>query len=169
MAKPPIVLHSGQTKLGLFTMISMHIQLLLGLALYIIKGWASMLDQPGVMESTVMRFCTFEHLVGTLLALLFGTFGYSLTKRASSDDMKHKRQPAVLRHCIAAYRRERSLALRLWIRDLRLALMMNRGRLIAAVAAAGSPRCAGCGGQMPRAKTAVRRVHLRPASSARTP
>ena len=82
----------GQTKLGLFTMISMHIQLLLGLALYIIKGWASMLCQPGVMESTVMRFCTLEHFVGTLLALSFGTFGYSLTKRASSDDMKRKRQ-----------------------------------------------------------------------------
>ena len=82
----------GQTKLGLFTMISMHIQLLLGLALYIIKGWASMLGQPGVMESTVMRLFTLEHLVGMLLAILFGTLGYSPTKRAASDDMRHKRQ-----------------------------------------------------------------------------
>ena len=82
----------GQTKLGLFTMISMHIQLLLGLALYIIKGWASMLGQPGVMKSTVMRLFTLEHLVGMLLAILFGTLGYSSTKRAASDDMKHKRQ-----------------------------------------------------------------------------
>ena len=83
---------AGQTKLGLFTMISMHIQLLLVLALHIIKGWASMLGQPGVMESTLMRFCTLEQLVGMMLALLFGTFGHSLTKRAASDDIKHKRQ-----------------------------------------------------------------------------
>lgn len=83
---------AGQAKLGLFTMISMHIQLLLGLALYMMKGWASMLGQPGVMESTVMRFFTVEHLVGMLLAILFGTLGHSLTKRAASDDMKHKRQ-----------------------------------------------------------------------------
>ena len=33
----------GQGKLGLFTMISLHVQLLLGLALYMMKGWMSML------------------------------------------------------------------------------------------------------------------------------
>ena len=81
-----------QAKLGLFTMISIHIQLLLGLALYVMEGWASMLGQPGVMESTVMRFFTVEHLVGMLLAILFGTLGHSLSKRAASDDMKYKRQ-----------------------------------------------------------------------------
>jgi len=81
---------AGQAKLG--NMISMHIQLLLGLALYMMKGWASMLGQPGVMESTVMRFFTVEHLVGMLLAILFGMLGHSLTKRAASDDIKHQRQ-----------------------------------------------------------------------------
>ena len=81
-----------QAKLGLFTMISIHIQLLLGLALYMMKGGVSVLGQPGVMESTVMRLFTVEHLVGILLAILFGTLGYSLTTRAASDDMKHKRQ-----------------------------------------------------------------------------
>ena len=37
---------AGQAKLGLFSMISLHIQLLLGLALYFMKGWASMLAHP---------------------------------------------------------------------------------------------------------------------------
>jgi hypothetical protein len=44
------------------------------------------------MESTIMRFFTVEHLVGMLLAILFGTLGHSLTKRAASDDVKYKRQ-----------------------------------------------------------------------------
>lgn len=83
---------SGQAKLGLFTMVSMHIQLVLGLALYMMKGWMSMLGQPGVMESTVMRFFTVEHLAGMLVAIVFGTLGHSLAKRASTDEMKHKRQ-----------------------------------------------------------------------------
>jgi len=83
---------SGQGKLGLFTMISMHIQLVLGLALYMMKGWMSMLGQPGVMQNTVMRFFTVEHLVGMLLGILFGTLGHSLVKRAKTDEMKYKRQ-----------------------------------------------------------------------------
>ena len=133
---------AGQAKLGLFTMISMHIQLLLGLALYMMKGWASMLGQPGVMESTVMRFFTVEHLVGMLLAILFGTLGHSLTKRAASDDMKHKRQ---LRYFgIALLLIVASVP---WIRGLRLVLMMNRSRLIVAVAAAVVLAIAGCGGE----------------------
>ena len=83
---------SGQGKLGLFTIINMHIQLVLGLALYVMKGWGSMLGQPGVMQNTVMRFFTVEHLVGMLLAILFGTLGHSLVKRAQTDEMKYKQQ-----------------------------------------------------------------------------
>ena len=83
---------AGQAKLGLFTMISMHIQLLSGLALDMMKGGASMLGKPGVIRATVMRFLTVEHLVGMLLAILFGTLGHILTKRTASDDMKHRRQ-----------------------------------------------------------------------------
>lgn len=83
---------AGQAKLGLFSMISLHIQLLLGLALYFMKGWASMLGTPGVMSSTVMRFFAVEHLVGMLIAIVFGTLGHSLVKRASSDELKNRRQ-----------------------------------------------------------------------------
>ena len=85
-------LSAGQAKLGLFSMISLHIQLLLGLALYFMKGWASMLGTPGVMSSTVMRFFAVEHLVGMLIAIVFGTLGHSLVKRASTDELKNRRQ-----------------------------------------------------------------------------
>ena len=37
-----------QAKLGLFTMISLHVQLLLGLALYVGKGWSSMLGDSTI-------------------------------------------------------------------------------------------------------------------------
>ena len=83
---------AGQAKLGLFSMISLHIQLLLGLALYFMKGWASMLGTPGVMSSTVMRFFAVEHLVGMFIAIVFGTLGHSLVKRASTDELKNRRQ-----------------------------------------------------------------------------
>ena len=82
----------GQAKLGLFTMITLHVQLLLGLALYMMKGWISMLGTPGVMESTVMRFFAVEHLAGMIIAILFGTLGHSLVKRAGDDALKHRRQ-----------------------------------------------------------------------------
>ena len=83
---------AGQAKLGLFSMISLHVQLLLGLALYFMKGWASLLGSPGVMSSTVMRFFTVEHLVGMLTSILFGTLGHSLVKRADTDELKNNRQ-----------------------------------------------------------------------------
>ena len=83
---------AAQAKLGLFSMISLHVQLLLGLALYFMKGWASMLGSPGVMSSTVMRFFAVEHLVGMLIAILFGTLGHSLAKRAKTDELKNQRQ-----------------------------------------------------------------------------
>ena len=81
-----------QAKWGLFTMVSMHVQLLLGLALYFMKGWSSMLGAPGVMQSTVMRFFAVEHLAGMVIAIAFGTLGHSLVKRAATDEMKYKRQ-----------------------------------------------------------------------------
>ena len=83
---------ASQAKLCLFSMISLHVQLLLGLALYFMKGWASMLGSPGVMSSTVMRFFAVEHLAGMLVAILFGTLGHSLAKRARTDELKNQRQ-----------------------------------------------------------------------------
>ena len=72
----------GQTKLGLFTMISMHIQLV-GLALYIIEVGihARSTRRDEVYRNAVLYLGT---LCGHAVGLLFGTFGYSLTKQASS-------------------------------------------------------------------------------------
>jgi len=81
-----------QAKLGLFTMISLHVQLLLGLALYVGKGWSSMLGDSTIMGNAVMRFFVVEHLLGMLIAIVLGTLGHSLVKRATDDGIKYKRQ-----------------------------------------------------------------------------
>lgn len=82
---------SKQAKLGLFTMISLHIQLLLGLTLYVGKGWSSMLGNPTAMGNAIMRFFVVEHLIGMIIAVTLGTLGHSLVKRASDDTVKYKR------------------------------------------------------------------------------
>ena len=73
-------------------MISLHVQLLLGLALYVGKGWSSMLGDSTIMGNAVMRFFVVEHLLGMLIAIVLGTLGHSLVKRATDDGIKYKRQ-----------------------------------------------------------------------------
>jgi hypothetical protein len=81
-----------QAKLGLFTMISIHVQLLLGLVLYVQKGWMAKLGDSSIMGVTRDRFFTVEHPAGMLIAIVFGTLGHSLVKRASDDAVKYRRQ-----------------------------------------------------------------------------
>ena len=76
----------ASAKLGLFTMISMHIQLLIGLALLLNGHWA---------EYTVeglKRFIMMEHTSMMFVAIILGTLGHSLAKRASNVATKFKRQ-----------------------------------------------------------------------------
>ncbi len=82
----------GDMKRGLFTMISLHIQLVLGFILYFGKGWSSMLGNADAMANTVMRFFSLEHMATMLIAVILGTLGHSLSKRASDDRIKFKRQ-----------------------------------------------------------------------------
>jgi len=72
--------YPGKEKLALFAMISVHIQLILGLVLYL---WLSpkVSFEPGVMKSAVTRFYTVEHLVGMILGIALVTIGYSRAKR----------------------------------------------------------------------------------------
>ena len=82
----------GDRKRGLFTMIALHLQLVLGFILYFGKGWSAMLGDPNAMASTVMRFFSLEHMATMTLAILLGTLGYSLSKRATEDRSKFRRQ-----------------------------------------------------------------------------
>lgn len=76
----------GNRKLYLFTLISVHIQLLLGLVLYFISPKVNF----DGMSERVIRFYTVEHITIMLLAIALITVGYSRSKRATSDTQKHR-------------------------------------------------------------------------------
>ena len=82
----------GDYKRGLFTMISLHLQLVLGFVLYFGKGWASMLGNADAMGDAILRFFSLEHMVTMLIAVVLGTLGHSLSKRAEDDRIKFRRQ-----------------------------------------------------------------------------
>lgn len=73
-------------KLYLFTLISVHVQLVLGLILYFISPKVDM----NMLSEKLYRFYTIEHLVGMVLAIALVTIGYSRSKRLSDATAKHK-------------------------------------------------------------------------------
>ncbi|MEL7161164.1 MAG: cytochrome B [Bacteroidota bacterium] len=72
--------YPGKDKLALFAMISVHVQLLLGLVLYL---WLSpyVSFEGDVMGNRLTRFYTVEHLTGMLIGIALVTIGYSKAKR----------------------------------------------------------------------------------------
>lgn len=73
-------IYPGKDKLALFALISVHVQLLIGLVLYL---WLSPLVsfEGGVMGNSVTRFYTVEHLLGMVIGIVLVTVGYSKAKR----------------------------------------------------------------------------------------
>ncbi len=83
----------GARKRGLFTMIALHVQLVLGLILYFVseKGLA-LFQQPDVMKNSVYRFFAVEHISVMVIGILLGTLGHSLVKRTEGDRAKYRKQ-----------------------------------------------------------------------------
>jgi hypothetical protein len=90
----------GQRKLGLFTMIALHLQLVLGLMLYMMRGWIGVLGQEGTMSNSYARFFAMEHATLMVVAIVLGTLGYSLSKRAADDAAKYKKQALFFGLCL---------------------------------------------------------------------
>jgi hypothetical protein len=83
---------SGDRKTGLFLMISADIQLLLGFALYYLKGWFTVLTSGGdIMSNKANRFFAVEHLAGMLIAIILIHIGYAASKKNIADRAKHKK------------------------------------------------------------------------------
>ncbi|MEN9744128.1 MAG: hypothetical protein RLZZ65_1933 [Bacteroidota bacterium] len=74
--------------INLFAMVSLHTQLLIGLALYFTSAKVQFVD--GWMKSALYRFFGMEHLVGMLIALVFVTIGHSKSKKATESTAKFK-------------------------------------------------------------------------------
>lgn len=82
--------NSTDNKLALFTLIVMHIQLLIGLVL-----WGSQLadiigSNGQIMKDKINRFYIVEHFLGMILAVTLVTVGYARQKRQADKAIKHR-------------------------------------------------------------------------------
>jgi uncharacterized membrane protein len=76
--------------INLFTMITLHTQLIIGLVQYFItSGKVKFFD--GWMKEAAFRFYGMEHLMGMLIAIVLITVGYSKSKKAVTDAEKFKK------------------------------------------------------------------------------
>jgi len=73
---------------SLITLITFHLQLLLGLVLYFANGWYS---RFGEMSDAAIRFWTVEHLTAMLLAIALVTIGRVSAKKTNVAKSKHER------------------------------------------------------------------------------
>jgi hypothetical protein len=81
---------NGNRKLNLFAMISMHIQLLIGLVLYFMSPKVNLGDFGGAMKDAVSRYWTVEHALMMIIAVIIITIGHSKSKKTTSGANKHK-------------------------------------------------------------------------------
>ena len=74
--------YPGKDSLALFAFISVHLQLLLGLVLYL---WLSpyVKFDGETMSNAITRFYTVEHFVGMIIAIAIITIGYIRAKKTS--------------------------------------------------------------------------------------
>jgi hypothetical protein len=75
-------LNNQNRKLPMFAMISVHVQLLIGIVLYFISPKVQFSSE--VMSQTIGRFYAVEHLLGMLLAIAVITIGHSKGKKTES-------------------------------------------------------------------------------------
>jgi len=76
-------------RLGLFTLIFSHIQLLIGLLLYFGNGYASQISGD-VMGQKALRFVIVEHPATMILAIVLITVGWSKHKKKTDSSAKFK-------------------------------------------------------------------------------
>ncbi|MFB1004675.1 MAG: hypothetical protein QMC70_11130 [Bacteroidia bacterium] len=70
---------------------SVHLQVVIGLLLYVARGWAdSFSDMAATMGNASSRFWAVEHLVGMLLAAILIQIGRTKSKKATEVAKKHK-------------------------------------------------------------------------------
>ena len=79
-------------RIGLFTLIVAHIQLLIGLGWYFMSPWFEMLktDAASVMKDKAARLLAIEHPIIMILAIVFITIGWSKHKKKTEDVAKFK-------------------------------------------------------------------------------
>lgn len=91
MGKKPYL--PGDKKVALFTLISAHLQLVIGLILYFVSPTVKvgLSNMGAAMKDPSLRFWAVEHIAMMIIAIILITIGYSAAKRAASDEAKHKK------------------------------------------------------------------------------
>lgn len=88
-------LREGDTKLWLFTMISAHITLLIGLILLLFGRYgilsSGLPEGVELMKDKFYRFFWVEHPTGMLIATILITLGRGVVKKQIIDPLKYKR------------------------------------------------------------------------------
>ena len=79
-------------RIGLFTLIVSHIQLLIGLGWYFMSPWYKLLkaDASTVMSDKAARLLAIEHPIMMILAIILITIGWSKHKKKTEDSAKFK-------------------------------------------------------------------------------
>jgi len=76
----------GDRKLNVFTLISAHIQLLIGLVLYFSEGWYK-LSSAG---APAVRYFKMEHITMMVVAIILITVGNAKSKKVAEAVAKHR-------------------------------------------------------------------------------
>ncbi|MFN8154759.1 MAG: cytochrome b [Bacteroidia bacterium] len=84
----------GDKKLSLFTLISAHLQLVMGLFLYMISPTVqqALANMGATMKDSINRFWAVEHISMMILSIALLTIGHIKAKKAASDQDKFKAQ-----------------------------------------------------------------------------
>lgn len=79
-------------RIGLFTLIVSHIQLLIGLAWYFMSPWFEALtnDASTVMKTKEVRLLAVEHPSMMIIAIILITIGWSKHKKKTTSEGKFK-------------------------------------------------------------------------------
>ena len=80
----------GNKRINLITLITAHIQFLLGLVLYFLSPLVNTGDMGTAMKDDTLRYWTVEHAVMMLIAIALITVGHSKSKRLLDDLAKHR-------------------------------------------------------------------------------
>ncbi len=82
--------NAGDQKLALFALIFTHVQILLGIALYVLNIGEKVQFGANTMKDSLIRFFTVEHISMMLVAAVLITIGYSKAKRAPEAAQRFK-------------------------------------------------------------------------------
>jgi len=80
-------------RISLFALITMHLQLLIGIVLYFVAPYFSAFSEEGmgeIMKNSQLRLYLIEHPLTMIIAIVFITIGYSKHKKKLSSSKKFK-------------------------------------------------------------------------------